>query len=344
MKHKLVLIAVALGLIMPLLGTFSPANAQNCTNVVESAECRFGLPAGEYDGLFGAMQANPAPGVNQIPADGGELSRYSYWKLSGDSITFYDAPNGNAIGTIDPGFNFSGIISRQGDWVEIAPNHWIPQSDLEGVSASAYSGVEIGGLAFPMAWVVDYVRPSQAPGKAPAAGTPILQRYTRVYIYKSVQVGQWEWYLIGPGQWIDQRKVGRLIVTPPPAGVGGRWIAVDLYEQVLVAYDGDRPIFATLISSGLRSWPTREGIFKIWARKVTDAMSGAMGNPDYYSLPTVPWVMYFDKDISLHGTYWHDRFGLKQSHGCVNMSITDARWVYGFTEGVDATIYVWRSR
>lgn len=343
MNRRVGLFLVLVALLAPSFFSPSTANAQNCLAVVETAECKFGLPAGEYDALFGAMQANPGPAVNQIPVDEGELSRYSYWKLAGDAITFYDAPNGNPIGTIDPGFNFTGILRREGDWVEVAPNHWIPQSSLEGVRASSFSGVTIGGLAFPMAWVVDYVRPSQVPGRTPVAGTPILQRYTRVYIYKSIQVGRWEWYLIAPGQWIDQRKVGRL-VTPNNPGVGGRWVAVDLYEQVLTAWDGGNLVFATLISSGLRQWPTREGVFNVWARKVTDSMTGAMGRPDYYALPTVPYVMYFDKDISLHGTYWHDRFGLKRSHGCVNMSVTDARWVFDFTGGGDTSVYVWRSR
>lgn len=342
MQRKLVLVLIAMVVCLPLINMPSVANAQNCTRVVESAECKFGLPAGEYDGLFGTMQANPAPAVQQIGVDQGELSRFSFWRLSGDSITFYDAPNGNALGTIDPGFNFTGILRRDGDWVEIAPNHWIPESDLAGVRASSFSGVMLGGLPLQMAWIVKYVRASQVPGgKGQGA---ILQRYTRVFIYKSVQVGQWEWYLIGPGQWVEQRNVSRLNITGAPGGVGGRWVAVDLYEQVLVAYDGGNPVFATLISSGLRRFPTREGVFKVWARKTTDAMSGAMGGPDYYALPSVPYVLYFDKDISLHGTYWHDEFGLQHSHGCVNMSVTDARWIFDFTNNSDTTVVVWRSR
>jgi hypothetical protein len=342
MKRKVLLALVAIAICLPFVNVPSVANAQNCTNVRESAECKFGLPAGEYDGLFGVMQANPAPAVQQIGVDDGELSRFSFWRLSGDSITFYDGPNGNALGTIDPGFNFTGILRREGDWVEIAPNHWIPESDLAGVRASSFSGVMFGGLPLQMAWIVKYVRASPTPGSKGEGA--ILQRYTRVFIYKSVQVGQWEWYLIGPGQWVEQRNVSRLIVPAMPGGVGGRWVAVDLYEQVLVAFDGGNPVFATLISSGLRRFPTREGVFKVWARKTTDAMSGAMGGPDYYALPSVPYVLYFDKDISLHGTYWHDEFGLQHSHGCVNMSVTDARWIFDFTNNGDTSVYVWRSR
>ena len=62
--------------------------------------------------------------------------------------------------------------------------------------------------------------------------------------------------------------------------------------------------------------------------------------------------MYFDGDIGLHGTYWHDGFGYRQSHGCVNLSVTDAKWLYEWAADVrdfsdpdskDLTVYVFSS-
>jgi len=103
---------------------------------------------------------------------------------------------------------------------------------------------------------------------------------------------------------------------------------VDLYEQVLIAYEDDTPVFATLISSGLPQWSTNTGLFNIYVRYERTIMSGAEGQPDFYYLEEVPWTMYFDQDIGLHGAYWHDGFGYRRSHGCVNMSITDAAWIY----------------
>ena len=62
-----------------------------------------------------------------------------------------------------------------------------------------------------------------------------------------------------------------------------------------------------------------EGLFKIWDRHEILRMTGATDQPDFYFLPLVPWVMYFNKDEqALHGTYWHDGFGFRRSHGCVN--------------------------
>jgi hypothetical protein len=95
-----------------------------------------------------------------------------------------------------------------------------------------------------------------------------------------------------------------------------------------VAYDDDTPVFATLIASGLPPYDTNEGLFEVWARLPVDPMSGATGAPEAYALQSVPYVMYFDEGISLHGSYWHDYYGYRQSHGCVNMTITDSRWIY----------------
>ena len=96
----------------------------------------------------------------------------------------------------------------------------------------------------------------------------------------------------------------------------------------MIAYEGDTPVYTSLVSSGMRDWPTNEGLFHVYVRYPRTLMSGAEGKPDFYFLEEVPWTMYFDGDIALHGAYWHDGFGYRRSHGCVNLSITDAAWLY----------------
>jgi lipoprotein-anchoring transpeptidase ErfK/SrfK len=131
---------------------------------------------------------------------------------------------------------------------------------------------------------------------------------------------------------VNQRFVALVKLIARPEGVQGRWAAVDLYEQTLVAYEDDTPVFATLVSTGLPGWDTNEGIFTVWARLIEGNQSGATGAPDSYALESVPWIMYFDGDISFHGAYWHDDFGYRRSHGCVNMTISDARYLFEWTE------------
>jgi lipoprotein-anchoring transpeptidase ErfK/SrfK len=107
-----------------------------------------------------------------------------------------------------------------------------------------------------------------------------------------------------------------------------RWLDVDLDEQVVVAHEGRRPVFATLASTGNKKWPTASGIYRIWLKFSETTMEGQMGDEQPYSVATVPWTMFFAKDLAFHTAYWHDRFGVPVSHGCVNLSPLDARALY----------------
>jgi hypothetical protein len=212
-------------------------------------------------------------------------------------------------------------------------------------SPSALTGVLLSGNApYPMAWVVENVKPSAHPGGDPDPSAPILPRYTRVYRFATVIANDYQWYLIAPGQWIERRAVALVKLPTRPEGVKGHWVAVDIAEELLYAYEDDKLVFMTLISSGMAEHPTHLGIFQIRTHYATADMTGAMGTPDYYWLPNVPYVMYFDGDIGLHGAYWHDGFGYVRSHGCVNMSITDAKWLFDWSNNVDTTVYIWSTR
>jgi len=111
--------------------------------------------------------------------------------------------------------------------------------------------------------------------------------------------------------------------APAPPATSGRWIDVDLSEQRLTAYEGNTPVRTTLVSTGLPWTPTPTGQYRIYVKYLSDDMAG----PGYY-LPGVPYVMYFYRGYSLHGTYWHNNFGHPMSHGCVNLPTPEARWLY----------------
>ncbi|HKZ68605.1 MAG TPA: L,D-transpeptidase, partial [Anaerolineales bacterium] len=102
-----------------------------------------------------------------------------------------------------------------------------------------------------------------------------------------------------------------------------------------------RLVYASLVSSGLGAWPTRPGLHTIYKKLDLTDMTGAFAadKSDYYYIEDVPWVLYFDQSISFHGTYWHDKYGFQQSHGCVNLSPKDARWLYDWAE-IGTAVYV----
>ncbi len=117
--------------------------------------------------------------------------------------------------------------------------------------------------------------------------------------------------------------------APQPGGVAapvaGRWIDVNLSTQRLTAYQGQTAVFSTLISSGVAGYRTPTGRFAIRTKIPSQRMVGPG-----YNLPGVPWVMYFAGANAIHGTYWHNNFGRPMSHGCINMRIPDAQWLYNW--------------
>jgi lipoprotein-anchoring transpeptidase ErfK/SrfK len=112
-----------------------------------------------------------------------------------------------------------------------------------------------------------------------------------------------------------------------PASVSDeeRWIEVNLTDQTLLAYEGSDLVKSFVISSGRPNTPTVTGEFRIWVKVRNQTMSGPG-----YSIPNVPWVMYFYKSYGIHGTWWHNNFGNPMSAGCVNMTVDDALWMYNW--------------
>jgi hypothetical protein len=125
------------------------------------------------------------------------------------------------------------------------------------------------------------------------------------------------------------RDAVRLVVErprPQTVAESERWVHVDLDEQVLTAYEGDRAVFATLVSTGRDQHMTKVGLFRVWQKVIHAAMRGPRAEP--YLVDEVPYTQYFFGDFALHGSYWHDRFGTRVSHGCVNLSVSDAAWLF----------------
>ncbi|MBI5488911.1 MAG: L,D-transpeptidase [Deltaproteobacteria bacterium] len=148
------------------------------------------------------------------------------------------------------------------------------------------------------------------------------------------EVGTTSWLeLVDDGGFVRASDVRRPDYLAPPEEVGPYdvWFDVNRSSQTLVAYRGDQPIYATLVSSGRAGHSTPPGTFRVWVKLITDRMANEEpSNPEEkpYYLEDVPWVMYFNDDIALHGAYWHKAFGHVRSHGCVNLAPFDARWVF----------------
>ncbi len=160
--------------------------------------------------------------------------------------------------------------------------------------------------------------------------TGALPRFTRVALQSGTPVDTVGSLLTRSGQLVQGSKLRRVekVVRPALVPKNARLIHVRLAEQTLVAYEGERPVYATLVSSGKEGFETPAGLFRIHAKHVSTTMDGLAGEEDEYSIEDVPWTMYFQGSFALHAAFWHDRFGNTRSHGCVNLSPVDARWLF----------------
>jgi hypothetical protein len=229
---------------------------------------------------------------------------------------------------------------------------WMTANDISRIGTPAlFQGLTLMGTPDrSFGWILFPVVTKRTPGFQTDDYTGNeLFRYQTVQIYSVEVVDGIEWYMVRPDEWIPeiqdwQRFVGRVIpAKEPPEGVeNGKWIEVNLHEQTIAAYENKQLVFASLVASGIEPFWTKPGLFQIYEKYDATPMRGSFeaDRSDAYYLEDVPWTMYYDDARALHGAYWHNGFGAVRSHGCVNLSVGDARWLYDWAE-VGDWVYVW---
>lgn len=158
-------------------------------------------------------------------------------------------------------------------WYRIGEKQYVLVSDVSLASPSTFHGVAVGQAYHPpFGFVVaDYLnvrlRPSVALDNPPL---DMLPRYTVVNILGQEITSDGVWYQIGPDRYVHSAYVKVVTATPRPGDVAPdeKWIAVNLSEQTLAAYEGDQMVFATLVSTGLPWWRTPEGLFRVWVKLI----------------------------------------------------------------------------
>lgn len=257
--------------------------------------------------------------------------------VAGQNPTRYIEPGENVWVSFVQRTDVNGghyVMLRSGEWMRASP-----------AGMSYFSGLEFHQTPRNnFGWVVDFGIPRVAPGYQSPEINKQYRREDIIQIYKTEEMNGTTWYQVGIDEWLERRYVREFIVnTIPPEGVAGnRWIDINLYEQTLGVYENNQLVYATLIATG--AWPyfTAPGVHTIDLKKDTETMTGSFeaDRSDYYYLGDVPWTMYFFEAQAIHGAYWRAWFGYPQSHGCVNLSIIDSRWVYDWAKEGDY-VYIW---
>lgn len=169
----------------------------------------------------------------------------------------------------------------------------------------------------------------------------------RVLLYQAVRDGVGGlWYRVSESPEAPMYVHSSLIRRVAPvkfegARFRGRWVNINISQQIVTAYENGTPVKVTLTSTGTRKNPTELGVWKIYYRLPKQDMDGgSLAAGDYYNLKDVPFVQYFhNSGEGLHGTYWHDNFGRPMSRGCINLSIPMSQWFYGWAN-IGTTVYV----
>jgi len=195
----------------------------------------------------------------------------------------------------------------------------------------------------------------EATGEASYLGNPLTEEFLRDGVtYQVFERGKLSW---AEATGVTMEPVGSLLVkqygleTEPlpgadeypiysedlfiapvpqmPSNPGGEhWVSINLSSQYMVAYEGDVAVNETYISSGRPGFDTPPGTFYVNTKVDSQTMEGVLGG-EYYNVPDVPYVMYFtDVGHAIHGTYWHSNFGAVMSHGCINLPMDFAAWLY----------------
>lgn len=297
--------------------------------------------------LTGHLRARTAEAWKSVPSDPTPAEL-----LEGKSVPvpwgFFREGNPLTTGRAmpDSGFALLGIYDHEGRRFALNTDfQLIPLDRIKPVEVSSFHGLQLDDtVTLPVA----FVRSGSAnlyTGDPKKTGLSIARRLAyreAVPITgREVIVSGIHYLETKTGDWLrDERLVRIDKFKNKPGWANGKrsWIHVSILQQSLVMYVGEKPVYATLVSTGqdglgdpLETKSTVRGQFLIHTKHVSVTMdSEAEG--DEFDLRDVPYVQYFQEGYALHTAFWHDSFGQPYSHGCINLSPLDARALFHMTD------------
>ncbi len=252
--------------------------------------------------ITGVVISQDAGDYNRIWYEIGEEG-YTYSGSIQPVLTFLNAP------TLDiPSFGALAEVS-----VPFTDGHEQPNPDARANYRMYYATVH---------WILSALK-STADGK----------------IWYQILDDKWNQRYYVPGEHMRLIADDELAPLSPDVPSAEKRIQVRLEEQLVLAYEANQMEFASRASTGAAlssgTYTTPAGSFMTFHKRPTRHMANGDITASGFDLPGVPWVMYFtESGLSLHGTYWHNDFGHPKSHGCVNLSVEAAKWLYRWTTPV----------
>lgn len=248
---------------------------------------------------------------------------------------------------ISNGKRMSSVVSRwmEGAWfVPLVKKHikdkrvyyehtngeFIRAKDIDILTPSSLSGAKLSAtFKLPVAFALqDFELMCNKGGVLKTCGS--AKQHARFHVHEIIEHDDKQ-YARGPGGALaplDKLRIARKIKRPDNIPAKVKWVHFDLAQQVFVAYEGDKPVYTSMISSGAKGHETPTGLYRVERKYVSKTMSGPDPDVGWYEVAEVPWTMFYNKNFAVHGAYWHNKFGNVKSHGCTNVAPIDARWLF----------------
>jgi hypothetical protein len=298
---------------------------------------RYGVPPAEVSShlpyRYSRVITEGAPRYYRIPSVDEEKEARRAMEKRG--------PTPEVVSTLMEGDYFLALAereTRQADgaiFYRTVRGRYVRESDVELRNPEVVRGEELRreGWRLPLAfvygedrdlWDVEREKP-RIIGKA--------EKHARFVIEEELARGGVT-YVVGTAGAVrrDEVRVAREAKRPGDVPQGAKWIHVDLNQQTLIAYEGDEPVYATVVSSGKEGYEPPAGLFKVEQKYISTTMNATDPIDGFYEVEEVPWTIYYHGGYAVHGAYWHTDFGNVRSHGCTNVAPVDARWLYYWSD------------
>lgn len=302
---------------------------------------------------------DPKPGVDLLdagaPAVAEDAGAVPWWMSDAGkgSISLKDTIEGEGLVARRMAKGFAISIDRTFSWNNRTWHRTTmglvaPADAVAITKAPEFHGVELGGdMQLPIAWsLIKEAGIYETKDKKIFGIKDRFKRQTPIRLlaadaagYEEIKTGGFTYLPTADGRWVRANEINKAEKNPAPPDLkpGEKWIDVSISNETLVAWEGDKAVFATLISAGKDGIKTKapfatvQGTFRVREKHVAATMDGDTAG-ELYSIDDVPYIQYFHASYALHGAFWHSEYGRVRSHGCVNLSPADAKRVFMFTE------------
>ena len=302
-----------------------------------------------------------------MPSLDGKLP-YTYARTRGETPLFERAPGPGAEDAVRE----VGKLRRRagmavvGSWKAKEPGgtearlalltdgHFVRASDLEAAKASDFAGVELGkDRDLPLGFVVKRgVRSFRLNGTDAEKGD-LVEYHTELLLsgrFRSLgSIKYWAFSQAGEELWVrhqDVTVVQKRTAFPDFVRDDLRWLDVSVTTGTVVAYEGKRAVFATLVSvarelpDGVGAGDTQPasdgprpiplGTVFVKQKDLTFVGKDPAGFGEGFEVLDAPWALELSSGQLMHGAYWHDRFGIEHGAGSFELSPADAARVFRF--------------